>query len=1427
MSIDHSNNEMPQIEYKIWKPQLTTHGLAEEFIPIINNNNVLKEHEFSDSQEHDDNTETHYKLERLNLSNRKLSHIPDFIENFLNLKELDLSNNLIQDIPDTFEWPKSLLVLKLNNNKLTKFSDSFLYLNHLAILYLHNNQISIISNKIDSLTSINELNISNNFLTELPETIGNLKNLSIFDIENNRLKALPESFSRLQNLKTLNISFNELKHLPLSLTTLYNLSQLDLNNTKLKELPDSFKRLINLNKLSIENNFLTQLPKSIGSLKNLNELFLEGNQLVALPESIKNLKLLETLKLNNNQLKTLPESIELLTNLRQLILEQNQLTTLPISIGNLKKLVVLVLKDNQLSNIPESIGNLINLLTLNLARNQLSFLPESIGNLKRLSALNLENNQFAYLPYTIVGLNKLQKLNIKQNKFKIIPESLAILSKLKELLIDGNPYTIPPPPEKEESEKKSNIDIIEHIRTYYNCNYLNAANLLIIGEEGKSSLYREFESDQIKQTDIQNMANKIWLFEIEKDREFQVNIWESTYQDILYSNKFFLLSKNTFTLLLIDERIDINILLNELSLLARKTPFLIINHKKDISSFDISENVLLYQQFPNLKGVMSIDLEKRENVSSLVKDIKNYLINLPHISMIVNNRWIDVRNHLLSIKDSAFIKYDLFLDICIQNDLNERFIQQRISECLHALKYCFHFQDNVILNNYILLNLDWFFNQTERLFQTEDIINNSGIFSISDLNIVFRENQQKEQLEIFLQLMKQFEFCYEVKKNSFIIPHLLKTSRPGYNWKKLNKDVLIYQYKYNYFPHEIITKLIIQMYSLFHEHMNFWKHGILIQKDNAVAEINTNMKNKIINIQVTAGPDSNNVIDIIDKEMNRIHKLYKSLSYEKKNYISEISKRVNYLESESIKKFSPLRNLEVDNKKEIARINSEKNLQTSQFEQIQKLLTQAKEFEEHFDYIAAIEQYRKIIHLEEHFIKAWEGIKNIYKRIDRNADEISSRIDSLKSIVDYENNIDSNIRLRHFELKNLAFFDNFRWQFTQMNVLLGKNGYGKSHLLRFIISLLQKNTLSAEYFNNCNEGAFSEINLNQNEKCNILIRRTYIDFDNHNTIGKIPVLAIPDSRFIDKSELSIIYPDNIENNDLRDSGAYHFLTQKPYSSRIDLFLYDIGQAYRNNDCSFDNPFFHLLQNVIQQLIDDEFRFFSIDYIEQRREYRIKVITEGNKNNPLPIQQASQGTLSILSIFGTIYLYLKSLYGDIKELLKKRAIVFIDELDAHLHPVWHQKIVWLLKRTFPNVQFFVSAHSPLIAAGCLRDEVSVLRKSKGDLFKLFKYKKDFIGVDPIDIYREIFEIKNTDESYSYYTALFPFRKRIENEIESYNKKKNLTYQEHEEYKKLNDELFYLKKTKQQREKRLDDEEFHRQRKIQKIQQEIKIKGNMGQ
>lgn len=73
-----------------------------------------------------------------------------------------------------------------------------------------------------------------------------------------------------------------------------------------------------------------------------------------------------------------------------------------------------------------------------------------------------------------------------------------------------------------------------------------------------------------------------------------------------------------------------------------------------------------------------------------------------------------------------------------------------------------------------------------------------------------------------------------------------------------------------------------------------------------------------------------------------------------------------------------------------------------------------------------------------------------------------------------------------------------------------------------------------------------------------------------------------------------------------------------------------------------------------------------------------------------------------------------LYPESENPLAEPAVVLIDEIDLHLHPKWQRELIDYLTNLFPNTQFIVTTHSPLIVqAAAARDANIVVCRRMGD------------------------------------------------------------------------------------------------------------------
>ncbi len=225
--------------------------------------------------------------------------------------------------------------------------------------------------------------------------------------------------------------------------------------------------------------------------------------------------------------------------------------------------------------------------------------------------------------------------------------------------------------------------------------------------------------------------------------------------------------------------------------------------------------------------------------------------------------------------------------------------------------------------------------------------------------------------------------------------------------------------------------------------------------------------------------------------------------------------------------------------------------------------------------------------------------------------------------------------------------------------------------------------------------------------------------------------------FIDIDEL--VYPSNDVWNDLKIDKPIIFISAQS-RGHIDNIT---NTKHKSKEETFSDFFMHLFKSIqgekdINQSAVADWIFERIivnnDFIraEDKRDHEVRTVLElleelepakytgiskkklsdvfslNNAQlslNDTPIDKLSTGYISIIKLFQEIiggYGAWLSLLGN-KDIRNAAGIVFIDEIEAHLHAKWQYEIIPLLKRFFPKTTFYVATHSPLIVSTTNKDE----------------------------------------------------------------------------------------------------------------------------
>ncbi|MBS1584497.1 MAG: leucine-rich repeat domain-containing protein [Bacteroidetes bacterium] len=665
----------------------------------------------------------------------------------------------------------------------------------------------------------------------------------------------PHIREKLQRLKSnttnLQLTSGRLKVIPLELKRCSDLKYLDLFGNSIQTVPDWFFQFKLLENLSLKNNSLKDFPTIIFTLEKLTSVNLSGNQINSLTD----------------------HQFANLMNIQKVDISYNSIKEIDFKKVERPKCIHLNMKGNKLEKFPKGISQIKTLEKLNLSENKISaFSDDAFLELENLTELDLSYNELTYLPASLGKLTKLKKLNLSGNNISALPIEFENLTSLESLDLNGNPIGNVP-------IEISNQDVPGIINYYLSLGdniQLFEAKLLIVGQGnvGKTYLVNRIMHDSVPETNTtEGIDIKTWKIQTLSSSDFRINIWDFGGQEIYHSTHQFFLTKRSLYLLVWEARTDQHLIsfdywLNVIRLLSNSSPVIIALNKIDERIVNIDEKSLA-TKFKNIVGFHQVSAKSGQNVQQLIETIGAEIDSLPLIGDKLPKVWLEIRTKLESL-ESNYITIDEYLTICNQNGLsNKRGLF--LSQYFHDLGVFLHFQDDQLLKNIIFLKPEWATNAVYKILDSKDVINRNGEFDSELLDSILYE-YEREKRPYIVTLMRKFELCFEVEKNIYLVPELLKPEKLEFDWDY--KDNLRFEYHYDFMPAGIMARFIVRIRNLVYDR-TFWKNGVIIQRENTRALITADQYSRKIYLWIH-GNNSSFLLEIIRKELDAIHQ---SLNY--------------------------------------------------------------------------------------------------------------------------------------------------------------------------------------------------------------------------------------------------------------------------------------------------------------------------------------------------------------------------------------------------------------------------------------------------------------------------------------------------------------------------------------------------------------------
>lgn len=131
------------------------------------------------------------------------------------------------------------------------------------------------------------------------------------------------------------------------------------------------------------------------------------------------------------------------------------------------------------------------------------------------------------------------------------------------------------------------------------------------------------------------------------------------------------------------------------------------------------------------------------------------------------------------------------------------------------------------------------------------------------------------------------------------------------------------------------------------------------------------------------------------------------------------------------------------------------------------------------------------------------------------------------------------------------------------------------------------------------------------------------------------------------------------------------------------------------DFGYKSPVLEAVRKALDEIVEG----YKNPRIETRPlRFIMDRIDEDGSKHELRIEQLSEGYKIVIAMVADLAARMAEANPEMENPLNTSGIVLIDEVDLHLHPKWQREILIQLTKVFPNLQFIVSTHSPVIVVG---------------------------------------------------------------------------------------------------------------------------------
>ena len=446
-----------------------------------------------------------------------------------------------------------------------------------------------------------------------------------------------------------------------------------------------------------------------------------------------------------------------------------------------------------------------------------------------------------------------------------------------------NPFESPPPEIVRQGK--------EAVRNYFNSLEkarkkgqelipLNEVKVHLVGEglAGKTSLLKRLQGIPFSQHESQTHGINVVSLKgsditgLKDDPDIKdclFHFWDFGGQEIMHASHQFFMKSRSIYILVLDSRTDSRkyYWLRHIEKYGGKSPIVVVMNKIDENLAYNIQQKQINEKFPAIENrFYRLSCRNDEGLSEVVQSLKNALLSEHSLyGTPFSPDWINVKNRLVEeTRESRYISRKSYETICGEFGVDDSSSQETLLDYLDNLGIVLHFKEHDFAEMYVL-DPHWVTIGVYKIVNSSRT--KSGELSLTDLGYILNTEEIRgkeydpakdksftyklDEQRFILDIMKQFELCYEKAQGRYIIPTLLPKELPE-EPEFSEERALRFVMKYDYLPATIIPRLMVSMQRDIVDGFE-WRYGLVLKSpdhEDITAKVVSDIEEKSLAITV-------------------------------------------------------------------------------------------------------------------------------------------------------------------------------------------------------------------------------------------------------------------------------------------------------------------------------------------------------------------------------------------------------------------------------------------------------------------------------------------------------------------------------------------------------------------------------------------------